>query len=43
VPLPDRSIQEEDFARMQLDRTSEMQKWAKNIKNVQEEQHMGQS
>jgi len=31
----DRSIQEKDFGRIQIDRIAEMQKWAENIKNVQ--------
>ena len=31
----DRSIQEEDFVRIQIDRGLEMEKWAGNIKNVQ--------
>ncbi|HXX95926.1 MAG TPA: hypothetical protein VEL11_02250, partial [Candidatus Bathyarchaeia archaeon] len=29
-------IQEKDFGRIQIDRIAEMQKWAENIKNVQE-------
>ena len=37
--IGDRSIQEKDFGRIQIDRIAEMQKWAENIKNVQEE-HM---
>ena len=37
--IGDRSIQEKDFGRIQIDRINEMQKWAENIKNVQEE-HM---
>jgi uncharacterized protein YecE (DUF72 family) len=35
--IGDRSIQEKDFGRIQIDRISEMQKWAENIKNVQGE------
>jgi hypothetical protein len=34
--IGDRSIQEKDFGRIQIDRITEMQKWAENIKNVQE-------
>jgi uncharacterized protein YecE (DUF72 family) len=37
--IGDRGIQEKDFGRIQIDRIAEMQKWAENIKNVQEE-HM---
>jgi len=37
--IGDRSIQEKDFGRIQLDRIGEMQKWAENIKNVQENEH----
>ncbi|PWU79476.1 MAG: hypothetical protein DLM72_17065 [Candidatus Nitrosopolaris wilkensis] len=32
----DRSIQEKDFGRIQIDRVIEMQKWTDNIKKVQE-------
>jgi len=32
----DRSINEKDFGRIQIDRVTEMQKWAENIKDVQE-------
>ena len=35
--IGDRSIQEKDFGRVQIDRVLEMQKWADNIKNVQDE------
>ena len=35
--IGDRSIQEKDFGRIQIDRVLEMQKWADNIKNVQDE------
>jgi uncharacterized protein YecE (DUF72 family) len=35
--IGDRSIQEKDFGRIQIDRITEMQKWAENIKNVQGE------
>jgi hypothetical protein len=38
--IGDRSIQEKDFGRIQIDRVLEMQKWAGNIKNVQEEQRV---
>ena len=33
----DRSIHEKDFGRIQIDRVLEMQKWADNIKNIQDE------
>jgi hypothetical protein len=32
-----RTIQEKDFGRMQIDRVLEMQKWADNIKTVEDE------
>src|SRR5215469_11125946 len=32
--IGDRSVQEMDFGRIQIDRIAEMQKWAENIKNV---------
>jgi hypothetical protein len=35
--IGDRSIQEKDFGRIQIDRVLEMQKWADNIKAVQNE------
>jgi uncharacterized protein YecE (DUF72 family) len=35
--IGDRSIQEKDFGRIQIDRVLEMQKWAKDIKTVKEE------
>jgi uncharacterized protein YecE (DUF72 family) len=35
--IGDRSIQEKDFGRIQLDRVLEMEKWAENIKAVQDE------
>jgi hypothetical protein len=38
--IGDRSIQEKDFGRIQIDRIAEMQKWAENIKNVNQEEHM---
>ena len=34
--IGDRIIQEKDFGRIQIDRIAEIQKWADNIKNVQE-------
>ena len=34
--IGDRSIQEKDFGRIQIDRISEMQKWTENIKSVRE-------
>jgi uncharacterized protein YecE (DUF72 family) len=36
--IGDRSIQEKDFGRIQIDRVNEMQKWADNIKKVQEDE-----
>jgi uncharacterized protein YecE (DUF72 family) len=35
--IGDRSIQEKDFGRIQIDRELEMQKWADNIKTVEDE------
>jgi uncharacterized protein YecE (DUF72 family) len=35
--IGDRSIQEKDFGRIQIDRIVEMQKWAHKIKNIQED------
>ena len=35
--IGDRSIHEKDFGRIQIDRVLEMQKWADNIKNIQDE------
>jgi uncharacterized protein YecE (DUF72 family) len=35
--IGDRSIQEKDFGRIQIDRVFEMQKWADNIKRVKDE------
>ena len=35
--IGDRSIEEKDFGRIQIDRVLEMQKWADNIKAVQDE------
>ena len=35
--IGDRSIQEKDFGRIQIDRIGEMQKWANTIKNLQED------
>ncbi|MGC2683423.1 MAG: hypothetical protein WA323_16300 [Candidatus Nitrosopolaris sp.] len=35
--IGDRSIQEKEFGRIQIDRVLEMQKWADNIRNVQDE------
>jgi uncharacterized protein YecE (DUF72 family) len=35
--IGDRSIQEKDFGRIQIDRVLDMQKWADNIKAVQDE------
>ena len=36
--IGDRSIQEKDFGRIQIDRVVEMQKWVDNLKTVQDEQ-----
>jgi uncharacterized protein YecE (DUF72 family) len=36
--IGDRSIQEKDFGRVQIDRIAEMRKWARNIKKVEEEE-----
>jgi uncharacterized protein YecE (DUF72 family) len=38
--IGDRSIQEKDFGRIQIDRIAEMQKWAENIKNAQERMNL---
>lgn len=38
--IGDRSIQEKDFGRIQIDRIAEMQKWANNIKNIQEDRRI---
>jgi hypothetical protein len=38
--IGDRSIQEKDFGRIQRDRVLEMEKWAENIKNVQDDEHI---
>ena len=35
--IGDRSIQEKDFGRIQIDRIADMQKWGDNVKNVQED------
>jgi hypothetical protein len=35
--IGDRSIQEKDFGRIQIDRVLEMQKWADNIKTAEDE------
>ena len=35
--IGDRSIQERDFGRIQIDRIADMQKWADSVKNVQED------
>jgi uncharacterized protein YecE (DUF72 family) len=35
--IGDRSIQEKDFGRIQIDRVLEMQKWANDIKTVEDE------
>ena len=35
--IGDRSIEQKDFGRIQIDRVLEMQKWADNIKAVQDE------
>ena len=38
--IGDRTIHEKDFGRIQIDRVLEMEKWAENIKNVQENEHI---
>jgi uncharacterized protein YecE (DUF72 family) len=38
--IGDRSIQEKDFGRIQIDRITEMQKWANNVKNLQEDERI---
>ena len=38
--IGNRSIQENDFDRIQIDRIAEMQKWANNIKNIQEDERI---
>ena len=38
--IGDRSIQEKDFGRIQIDRVTEMQKWAENVKNAQQDEHI---
>ena len=35
--IGDRSIQEKDFGRIQIDRVPEMQKWANDIKTVEDQ------
>ena len=41
--IGDRRIQENDFGRIQIDRIAEMQKWANNIKNLQEDGRIKQA
>jgi uncharacterized protein YecE (DUF72 family) len=38
--IGDRRIQEKDFGRIQIDRITEMQKWASNLKNLQEDERI---
>ena len=38
--IGDRSIQEKDFGRIQRDRVLKMEKWAENIKNVQDDERI---
>jgi hypothetical protein len=38
--IGDKSIQEKDFGRIQIDRIVEMQKWANNIKNTQNDERV---
>jgi uncharacterized protein YecE (DUF72 family) len=38
--IGDRSIQEKDFGRIQIDRIAEMQNWANEIKNVHEDERI---
>jgi uncharacterized protein YecE (DUF72 family) len=35
--IGDRSIHEKDFGRIQIDRVSEMEKWAEKVKAIQDE------
>jgi primosomal protein N'' len=41
--IGDRSIQEKDFGRIQIDRISEMQMWADSVKNLQEDRRIKQA
>ena len=41
--IGDRSIQEKDFGRIQIDRVAEMQKWADNVKTLQQERRVKQA
>jgi uncharacterized protein YecE (DUF72 family) len=41
--IGDRSIQEKDFGRIQIDRISEMRKWADSVKNLQEDSRIKQA
>jgi uncharacterized protein YecE (DUF72 family) len=41
--IGDRSIHEKDFGRIQVDRISEMQKWADSMKNLQEDRRIKQA
>jgi uncharacterized protein YecE (DUF72 family) len=41
--IGDRSIQEKDFGRVQIDRIGEMQKWADIVKNLQEDGRVKQA
>jgi uncharacterized protein YecE (DUF72 family) len=36
--IGDRSIQEKDFGRIQIDRIAEMRKWTRNIRKIEEEE-----
>ena len=38
--IGDRGIQEKDFGRIQRDRVLEMEKWAENIKNIQDDERI---
>jgi len=38
--IGNRSIQEKDFGRIQIDRVTEMEKWAENIKKVEEDEQI---
>jgi uncharacterized protein YecE (DUF72 family) len=41
--IGDRSIQEKDFGRIQIDRIAEMQKWADKVKNLQEDERINRA
>jgi uncharacterized protein YecE (DUF72 family) len=41
--IGDRSIQEKDFGRIQIDRIAEMPKWADKVKNLQEDERINRA